>query len=82
MNFVKFLSAVCLLIFAVACNNAPDRPEPILDPTYEPAVTTTTSSTLPPTNTTGTNSSVPHYKCPSNCVGGGAPSAGNCPICV
>lgn len=34
-----------------------------------------------PANTTVPAGNEPHYKCPSNCVGGGGPSAGNCPVC-
>ena len=78
INGIAFL----LILFVVACNNAPDRPDPILDPSATPStISTTTSSTVPPANTASTNSSVPHYICPNNCVGGGGSAAGPCPVC-
>ena len=77
INGIAFL----MILFVIACNNAPDRPEPILDPATTPTTTTTTSSTVPPARTADTNPNVPHYICPNNCVGGGGASAGPCPVC-
>jgi len=72
---------VVILAFLYSCGNAPERPEPILDPAYSPVITTTSStSTVPPSNV-GLSPDVPHYICPDNCVGGGGAAAGNCPVC-
>ena len=77
MKFFHLITFLFILIF-VACKDAPERPEPILDQSAQPA--TTTTNPVPPATTT-TAGSVPHYICPDACVGGGGPSAGNCPIC-
>ncbi len=77
---LKKFFPIAILVILFSCKNAPDRPEPILDPAYEP-VTTTTSSTVPPANTAANTSGVKHYICPNNCAASGGPAAGTCPVC-
>ena len=80
MSSNKLLVFVFLLL-SVACNNAPERPEPILPDGYVPStpgteVETPTKTTEPAQNAAG----VWHYTCPSGCAGGGA-SATPCGTC-
>ena len=77
---MKYLLSITVLSFCflMACNNSPDRPEPMLDPGYEPTQPAT-STPITPATTTTSGSSVFHYICPNNCGGGDA--AGTCPTC-
>jgi len=71
------------LFFAfVACNNSPERPEPILPEGYTPSATTTPATpTATPTAEPAQNAAgVWHYTCPSGCAGGGG-AAGPCGSC-
>ncbi len=77
MKYTYILAFFCLCLFT-ACNNSPERPEPMLDPNYEPGQpATSTPATF--SNEASTGGSVYHYICPNNCGGGDA--AGNCPVC-
>jgi len=78
MSINKLLSLFILLIL-VACKQAPDRPDPILEEGYEP--TTSTSVTPPTTSEPAQNAAgVWHYTCPNGCAGG-AGSAVPCSTC-
>lgn len=79
---MKYFQFLTLVIFTVlmACNNSPDRPEPMLDPAYEPTTTPTNSNPVSAGSVTpSTGGTVYHYICPNNC--GGGDSAGTCPVC-
>lgn len=77
-----------MIVCLFACDNKPNRPDAILDETYEPApiqpATTTTSTTTPPppgTPEPAQNADgVWHYTCPNGCEGGGG-SAAPCSVC-
>lgn len=83
MKVYTLILAILVLGF-VSCKNSPDRPDPVLEPGYEPAPieSTTTSATAPtPTAEPAQNAEgVWHYTCPSGCEGG-AGSAVPCPKC-
>jgi len=76
------------LMFLMACGNAPQRPEPLLDQNYQPtpvqgntaagtpAGTPPPATPEPPQNADG----VWHYTCPTGCSGG-AGSATPCATC-
>lgn len=74
--------AVFLTLFLFSCVNAPERPEPILDPNAVPTPVSTTSTTPPaPTAEPAQNAEgVWHYTCPTGCAGG-AGSAVACATC-
>ena len=79
-----YLSKICLgllVLFAVSCSNAPERPEPVLEQNNAPSVTTT--QTTPPTTTpepAQNTQGVWHYICPDG-HDGGAGSAQPCAQC-
>lgn len=80
MKFLKFLFVLSLLT-VVACNSAPERPAPLLDPNYvSPAATSAstfpTKAPEPAQNSLG----VWHYTCP-NGHSGGSGSATACGDC-
>jgi len=84
MSLTKYTIALGLL-FLMACGNAPERGEPILDQNYQPTPATgaaTTTNTNPPgTQEPAQNSAgVWHYTCPNGCSGGGG-SATACVTC-
>ena len=76
MNYIKI--AFCLLIFGfVACKDSPERPDAILDPSYEPApiqgapaaATPATGQTPPSTPEPAQNAEgVWHYTCSNGCA--------------
>lgn len=73
---LSLIACFSLVFLFLACNNsAPERPEPMLDPNYEPTPPATTTTI----NNTNASSGVFHYKCPNGCGGGDA--AGTCPVC-
>lgn len=77
MNTLKYIFV--LAVFAIiSCNNAPERPEPVLDPNYAPPASATPNPNTPEPaqNTAG----VWHYTCSNGCAGGGG-SATACATC-
>ena len=79
MKYLQLITAAFLLAF-IACKDAPERPDPMLDPNYQPTETATTNTTPISAGTVNTSGgTVHHYTCPNGC--GGGPSAGTCPVC-
>lgn len=78
----KFLTFTVLsALFILSCANAPDRPEPILDPNAVPTPVSTTAATPPATAEPAQNAQgVWHYTCTNGCAGG-AGSAVACATC-
>ena len=82
---MKLNSVLIIFLLAgfIACNNTPERPEPILPENYTPATPATTpGNPAAPTATEAAQNAdgVWHYTCPSGCEGG-AGSAVPCPKC-
>ncbi|MBT8191084.1 MAG: hypothetical protein KJO29_11705, partial [Bacteroidia bacterium] len=80
MKLYKFLP-VLMLFFVAACNNAPERPEPLLDQTQTASPVTPAATLQTPAGTATALPVVNHYICPNNCAGSGGPNAGTCPVC-
>lgn len=77
---MKYLSLLGILLCFFACKNAPERPEPILDPSYQPAEAASTTPTTKPTEPAQNAAGVWHYTCENGCAGG-AGSAVPCATC-
>lgn len=78
-----FYSIIVLMLMTLAaCNNAPERPAPILPENYEPAAPAAAPGAQPPTAAEAAQNAdgVWHYICP-NGHEGGAGSAVPCPVC-
>lgn len=70
-----------LVLGFIACNNAPQRPAPILPEGYTPTETTNANPNIPPPTSAEpaqNAAGVWHYTCPNGCAGG-AGSAIACP---
>ncbi|MCB0629385.1 MAG: heavy metal-binding domain-containing protein [Saprospiraceae bacterium] len=71
---------ILLSILFVGCQNnesarireAARESLPVIDPN---------TIVAPSSSTASVNSSVPHYQCPNNCVGGVSSTSGSCPVC-
>ena len=80
MNSIKYI-LVLALFTVIACNNAPERPAPILSPDYQPPASATSATPATPTAEPAQNAAgVWHYTCSNGCEGG-AGSAQPCSGC-
>ena len=73
---IFYFAFVLLGFVSIACNNSPDRPDPILDPSRIQS-----DQNASPISLTPSSGSVLHYYCPNNCEGSGGDQQGNCPVC-
>ena len=65
MKFLKFLFVLSLLT-VVACNSAPERPAPLLDPNYvSPAATSASTVPIKAPEPAQNSLGVWHYTCPN-----------------
>lgn len=82
MKFLSLFSVLTFFLFVTMISCDSDG-EAVKDAAREslgdvqPPAETPAQQTVPAQNASG----VFHYTCPNNCEGGGAGSAGNCPVC-